>query len=64
MSRVPTSRELLVELVQAPTVTPHAAPALDVIERHLAAAGFAVERPTFAAEGSEPVENLFDFRHL
>lgn len=51
--------DLLVELVQAPTVTPEARAALDVLERHLAPAGFAVERPVFSEPGSEPVENLF-----
>ena len=60
MTKVPPSAgDLLVELVRAPTVTPFAAPALDVLERHLAPAGFSVDRPVFSEPGSEPVENLF-----
>ena len=51
--------DLLAELVRAPSVTPAAGPALDVIERHLAPAGFAVDRPVFGEGGAEPVENLF-----
>ncbi len=57
--RPPSAADLLVELVRAPTVTPAAAPALDVLQRHLAPAGFSVERPVFSDPGSEPVENLF-----
>jgi succinyl-diaminopimelate desuccinylase len=49
---------LLIELVRAPSVTPAAGLALDVVARHLGAAGFAVERPAFG-EGSTRVENLF-----
>jgi succinyl-diaminopimelate desuccinylase len=55
----PSAADLLVELVRAPTVTPAVAPALDVLQRHLAPAGFEVERPVFSEPGSEPVENLF-----
>lgn len=59
MTVVPPLAGLLAELVSAPTVTPKAAPALDVLERHLAPAGFVVERPIFEQAGTEPVENLF-----
>lgn len=59
MAAIPEPGGLLAELVRAPTVTPHAAPALDVLERYLAAAGFAVARPVFEQPGTEPVENLF-----
>jgi succinyl-diaminopimelate desuccinylase len=55
----PSATDLLVELVKAPTVTPMAAPALDVLERHLAPAGFSIDRQIFSEPGSEPVENLF-----
>jgi succinyl-diaminopimelate desuccinylase len=55
----PDIRHLLVELVRAPTVTPNAGPAFDVLERHLAPAGFAVARPVFEAPGTPAVENLF-----
>jgi succinyl-diaminopimelate desuccinylase len=51
--------DILVELVKAPTVTPMAGPALDVLERHLVPAGFSIDRPTFSEPGSEPVENFF-----
>ena len=59
MRRIPTAGDICVELVRAPTVTPAAGAALDVLERYLAPAGFSVDRPTFADPGSEPVENLF-----
>jgi succinyl-diaminopimelate desuccinylase len=54
-----SASDLLVELVRAPSVTPAAGPALDVVARHLKAAGFAVERPVFESDGKAPVENLF-----
>jgi succinyl-diaminopimelate desuccinylase len=59
MTEPPATSELLAELVRAPTVTPAGGPALDVIERHLAPAGFKVERPTFGGSNGAPVENLF-----
>ncbi len=59
MTDIPGAGDLLVELVRAPSVTPAAGPALDVLSRHLKPAGFAVDRPVFDAPGSAPVENLF-----
>jgi succinyl-diaminopimelate desuccinylase len=56
---VVSASDLLVELVRAPSVTPDVGAALDVLERHLAAAGFAVERPCFEQSGTAAVENLF-----
>jgi succinyl-diaminopimelate desuccinylase len=56
---IPRASDLLAELVRAPTITPEAGPALDVLERHLAAAGFVVDRPVFEEVGTQPVENLF-----
>jgi succinyl-diaminopimelate desuccinylase len=56
---VASTTDLLVELIRAPSVTPHARPALDVLDRHLSAGGFAVERPIFEETGSPAVENLF-----
>jgi succinyl-diaminopimelate desuccinylase len=56
---LPDIRDLLVALVRAPSVTPDAGPALDVLEGPLKAAGFSVERPVFEAPGTAPVENLF-----
>jgi succinyl-diaminopimelate desuccinylase len=50
---------LLVELVRAPSVTPDASRALDVLERYLRPAGFEVHRPVFEDAGAAPVENLF-----
>ena len=55
----PSANDILVELVRAPSVTPVAGPALDVLQRHLQPAGFSIERPVFSGPGSEPVENLF-----
>jgi succinyl-diaminopimelate desuccinylase len=46
-------------LVRCPSVTPAEAGALDVIERLLVPAGFAVHRPVFSAPGQADVENLF-----
>lgn len=59
MPEVPSASELLVELVRAESVTPAVSPTLDVLERHLAHAGFSVDRPVFHEEGSPSVENLF-----
>jgi succinyl-diaminopimelate desuccinylase len=59
MRAPPSASELLVELIRAPSVTPDAGPALDVLERHLAAGGFRVDRPVFEETGTMPVENLF-----
>ena len=56
---VPNASDLLVELIRAPSVTPTAGAALDVLERHLEAGGFSVERPIFEEYGTPPVENLF-----
>jgi succinyl-diaminopimelate desuccinylase len=59
MPAAPTASELLADLVRAPSVTPDGAAAFEVLERCLAAAGFAVARPVFESPGSVPVENLF-----
>jgi succinyl-diaminopimelate desuccinylase len=55
----PRASDILAELVMAPSVTPAAGPALDVLQRYLGAAGFSIDRPVFSGPGSEPVENLF-----
>src|SRR5687768_17800472 len=47
-----STTDLLVELIRAPSVTPHARLALDVLDRHLSAGGFAVERPIFEETGT------------
>ena len=46
------------ELLRCPSVTPAEGGALALIEKMLAAAGFAVHRVTFAEPGTAPVENL------
>ncbi|GAB5374325.1 MAG: succinyl-diaminopimelate desuccinylase [Acuticoccus sp.] len=46
-------------LIRAESVTPAGPAAFDVVETALAAAGFTVERMTFAENGTAPVENLF-----
>ena len=55
----PDAAELLAALVRAPSVTPDAGPALDVLQAALERAGFEVHRPAFSAPGTPDVENLF-----
>ena len=50
---------LLQDLLRCPSVTPAEGGALALIERTLAPAGFAVERPVFSEAGTPDVENLF-----
>lgn len=59
MSGETSAAAILADLIRAPSVTPDAGPALDVIERRLRPAGFAVDRPIFTAPGTPDVENLF-----
>src|SRR6516225_8164045 len=47
------------DLLRCPSVTPAEGGALALIEKTLAAAGFAVDRVTFAEPGTAPVENLY-----
>ncbi|WP_075214894.1 succinyl-diaminopimelate desuccinylase [Mongoliimonas terrestris] len=47
------------DLLRCPSVTPQEGGALATLERLLAPAGFAVERPVFTAPGTPDVENLF-----
>ncbi|MBJ3775375.1 succinyl-diaminopimelate desuccinylase [Acuticoccus mangrovi] len=49
-------------LIRAESVTPAGPEVFDIVERTLAGAGFAVERMSFASEGTTPVENLFATR--
>jgi len=49
-------------LIRAESVTPAGPAAFDVVAGALSGAGFSVERVTFAAEGTQPVENLFATR--
>ncbi len=50
---------LLSDLIRAETVTPHAGPALDVVQQHLQPSGFEINRPVFSDAGTPDVENLF-----
>jgi succinyl-diaminopimelate desuccinylase len=59
MTPLPDVSDLLVELIRAPSVTPDVGAALDALERHLAPAGFSVDRPVFDEAGTASVENLF-----
>ncbi|WP_181699802.1 succinyl-diaminopimelate desuccinylase [Chthonobacter albigriseus] len=47
------------DLIRCPSVTPEEGGALAFLERLLAPAGFAIERPVFAEPGTPDVENLF-----
>jgi len=49
---------LAAELIRAPSVTPHAQDALELVARRLEAAGYHVERLTFSTDGV-PVVNLY-----
>ncbi len=49
---------ILARLIRCPSVTPAEGGALVELQSTLAALGFAVERPTFRAEGTPDVENL------
>ncbi len=47
------------DLLRCPSVTPAEGGALGLIERLLRAAGFTIDRVTFAEPGTAPVENLY-----
>lgn len=47
------------DLIRCPSVTPDEAGVLDVLEAHLKAVGFTVERVTFHDEETPDIENLF-----
>ena len=53
---------LAAALVRAPTVTPDAGAALDVLEAALRPLGFEIERPVFCAPGTPDVPNLHAIR--
>ncbi|MBP0615170.1 succinyl-diaminopimelate desuccinylase [Jiella mangrovi] len=50
---------VLAGLIRCPSVTPREGGALGLLEALLAREGFAVSRPVFEEEGTDPVENLF-----
>lgn len=51
--------DLLQALIRCPSVTPQDAGALDVLERVLREAGFAVHRLRFSAPGTPDIDNLY-----
>ena len=59
MSDTPCALDVLKALLRCPSVTPAEGGALDVIENHLAPAGFAVHRVVFSEPGTPDVENLY-----
>jgi len=62
MSDPADSIGLLQRLIACPSVTPHSAGALDLLDTVLTGLGFAVTRLSFAGDGSYEVENLFATR--
>jgi succinyl-diaminopimelate desuccinylase len=53
---------LLKDLIHCPSVTPHEAGALDIVQAFLEPLGFDCTRMVFEGEGSYPVDNLFATR--
>ncbi|WP_019219210.1 succinyl-diaminopimelate desuccinylase [Bartonella florencae] len=51
--------QLLQALIRCPSVTPHEAGVLSILEQFLERMGFCVERPIFSDENTEDVENLY-----
>lgn len=51
--------EFAQDLIQCPSVTPHEAGVMDLLERTLKAMGFSVWRKIFEEKGTQPVENLY-----
>jgi succinyl-diaminopimelate desuccinylase len=58
----PDPVDLLSRLVACPSVTPHEAGVLDLLQGELTALGFTVRRLRFDGDGSYPVDNLFATR--
>jgi succinyl-diaminopimelate desuccinylase len=55
----PDAVSLARDLIRCPSVTPHDAGALDVLDRMLAEAGFETHRVTFTEPDSPPIDNLY-----
>ncbi|MET3559549.1 succinyl-diaminopimelate desuccinylase [Bartonella japonica] len=51
--------QLLQALIRCPSVTPHEAGVLSILEQFLTKIGFHVERPVFSDKNTEDVENLY-----
>lgn len=56
---LPDAISLTQELVHENTVTPISTPALDVVEKHLSQAGFAITKLPFSEPGSYDTDNLY-----
>ena len=59
MTTPPAALDVLQALLRCPSVTPAEGGALDVLQRLLEPAGFAVHRVTFSEPGTPDVENLY-----
>ncbi|MCZ2327975.1 succinyl-diaminopimelate desuccinylase [Bartonella sp. F02] len=59
MSSLTDPIQLLQALIRCPSVTPHEAGALSILEKFLKEIGFHVERPVFMDKNTEDVENLY-----
>jgi len=55
----PSALDIARDLIRCASVTPADEGALDVVQRHLAAAGFACERVIFSAPGTPDIDNLY-----
>ena len=55
----PSALDIARDLIRCASVTPADKGALDVVQRHLAAAGFACERVIFSAPGTPDIDNLY-----
>jgi succinyl-diaminopimelate desuccinylase len=51
--------ELARRLIRCPSITPHEAGALDLLEQRLTQGGFRCRRLVFSEDGTPPVDNLF-----
>lgn len=56
---LPDAVAITQELVREETVVPIATPALDIVERHLAAAGFEITKLPFSEDGFADTDNLY-----
>ena len=56
---LPDALSLTQELVRENTVTPIATPALDILEKHLGDAGFAITKLPFSEDGYDDTDNLY-----
>lgn len=57
--QLPDAVSLTQDLVREDTVTPISTPALDILEAHLAAAGFEITKLPFSEDGYDDTDNLY-----